>query len=267
MTEALRVMTCNLRGPDDLPPNDWPRRRPRLVELIRRIGPDLLGTQEALFPRLEHLRADLADLGYRWIGLGREGGSRGEFTAIFYRSPRLVPVAFDHLWLSEQPRLVGSASWGDTANPRMATWVRFADRETGRSWVQINTHLDHQDEEARVRQVGIVRQIIDQHLVAGGRVVVTGDFNAEPGSSPTYRSMAAVLVDTWLAANGPSRRPATFHGYSISGPADGPGAGHIDWIFTSPDVKVVSARVVAPAAAGGTYLSDHWPVVAELTST
>jgi hypothetical protein len=47
------------------------------------------------------------------IGLGRPGGSHDEFAAVFFRRARLVPLEYDHFWLSDTPDVIGSATWGN----------------------------------------------------------------------------------------------------------------------------------------------------------
>src|SRR5688572_1421312 len=93
---SLCVMTFNLRYASDRPPNAWPQRRPVMKECIASVKPDLIGTQEGVYPQLKELSSDLP--AYAWIGLGRDGGSRGEFMAIFYRRDRFEPLEFDHFW-------------------------------------------------------------------------------------------------------------------------------------------------------------------------
>src|SRR5207253_716685 len=77
---TLCVMTYNLRYASPNPPNAWPQRRPLMRECIEKVSPDLLGTQEGLYQQLKDMAADLPE--YTWLGLGREGGSQGEFMAI-----------------------------------------------------------------------------------------------------------------------------------------------------------------------------------------
>ena len=43
------VMSYNLRYASSRPPNTWPERRPLMRQLIQKISPDLIGTQEGLF--------------------------------------------------------------------------------------------------------------------------------------------------------------------------------------------------------------------------
>src|SRR5439155_5328344 len=74
---SLCVMTYNLRfdNPKENPRDAWTQRRPLMRELIRQLAPDVMGTQEGLYSQLKDLAADLPELD--WIGLGREGGSKG----------------------------------------------------------------------------------------------------------------------------------------------------------------------------------------------
>src|SRR6478735_7375299 len=80
---SLCVMTYNLRYASTNPPNAWPIRRPLVREVIEKAAPDVLGTQEGVYWQLKEFASDLPD--FDWIGLGREGGSKGEFMAVFYR--------------------------------------------------------------------------------------------------------------------------------------------------------------------------------------
>ena len=79
----LAVMTYNLRYASPTPPNAWPQRRPLMRELMQQVTPDVIGTQEGLYGQIKDLATDLPD--YEWVGTGRDGGSRGEFMAVFFR--------------------------------------------------------------------------------------------------------------------------------------------------------------------------------------
>ena len=57
----LAVMTYNLRYASSTPPNAWPQRRPLMRELIQRVAPDVMGTQEGLYGQIKDLAADLPD--------------------------------------------------------------------------------------------------------------------------------------------------------------------------------------------------------------
>ena len=250
--ESLHVMSFNLRHAGD---GSWARRRPVMAELLGREQPTLLGTQEGLYAQLKDIRRDLPDR-YDWIGVGRAGGSRDEFVAVFYDTDRLDPIEFDHFWLSSTPAVIGSRSWGNRV-VRMATWIRFADLRTGKEFVAVNTHFDHLSENARRRSAALVRE-----RVAGVTpVVLTGDFNTRATDSVSYDTLVAGgLTDTWPAAQ-ERRTPlyATFHGYYPLVP----NGDRIDWILVRG--ATVAAAGINTFTHDGRYASDHLPVQALIT--
>lgn len=255
---ALTVMTYNLRFASPNPPNAWPERRPLMRELIQQLAPDVMGTQEGVYSQLKDLAADLPE--FDWIGLGREGGSRGEFMAVFYRKARLEPLAYDHFWLSDTPDVMNSATWGNTYR-RMVTWVKFRDRATGGEFFLFNTHFDHQVQEAREKSAELVRRRVAD-LNTKLPVLLIGDFNAAAESNQAYAILTAekFFRDAWLTA--PQRRGAgigTFNDFKAAVP-NGP---RIDWILTRGDVTVERAEM-STFARNGQFPSDHFPVVAKL---
>ncbi len=255
----LRVMTFNLRYASASPPNAWAARRPVMRECIRSCAPDLMGTQEGLYPQLKDLAADLP--GYEWIGLGREGGSKGEYMAVFYRTDRFEPMAYDHFWLSDTPAVIGSSTWGNT-NRRMVTLVRFRERRTLREFYFWNTHLDNAVELARQKGAALIVERADQ-LMPVLPLILTGDFNAAAGSSPTYDILVknGSFSDTWaLAGERINETLNTFHGFA----APVHSGSRIDWILTRGPVGVQKIEIVT-CSAGGQYPSDHFPVLASLT--
>lgn len=257
-SQELCVMTFNLRYASSTPPNAWAQRRPVMKACLDQYQPDLIGTQEGLYQQLKDLAADLP--AYAWIGTGRDGGSRGEFMAIFYRKDRVDPLEYDHFWLSDTPDVIGSSTWGNT-NRRMATWVRFRDLASGREFYFWNTHLDHALQPAREKGAALIRQRIDA-LKARLPVLLVGDFNAQAGANKAYDILVSDggLQDTWSRAT--ERRNdgiSSFH--SFGGPK--PGGIRIDWIL-GRGFDRVSASEIVTFSQNGQHPSDHFPVVAWL---
>lgn len=258
--DRLHVMTFNIRMDANAAPgtpDSWADRRPVLARFLDLERPTLLGVQEALYHQVKQVRDDLPGH-YDWIGLGREGGGRGEYMAIYFDARRVEPLDYDHFWLSDTPSVIGSASWGNTV-VRMVTWVRFRDARTGREFTHVNTHFDHQSENSRQRSAALVRDRIggfDPTLP----VLLTGDFNTPAGTSESYRILTAEagLSDTWLTAE---RRltPAwgTFPNYRD--PVEG--ANRIDWVLAGDGVTVLRAAINT-YRHDGRYPSDHAPVQA-----
>lgn len=254
----LTVMTFNLRYASSTPPNAWPQRRPVMKACIEQVAPDLIGTQEGLYPQIKELSADLPD--YAWIGTGRDGGSRGEFMAVFYKRARFEPMEYDHFWLSDTPEVIGSTTWGNS-NRRMVTWVRFRDRASGAEFYFWNTHLDHQIQAARERAAGLIRERIAA-LKTSLPLLLVGDFNAVAGQNPVYHALVqdGGLQDTWNTAR--ERRNAewnTFNGFR----APQPGGQRIDWILVRGHAEVSLSEIVT-FQQDGQFPSDHFPVVARM---
>ncbi|MEU0036275.1 endonuclease/exonuclease/phosphatase family protein [Streptomyces sp. NPDC006333] len=254
----LGVMTFNLRFASTAEPHSWATRRPVMRELLRRAAPDVIGTQEGLFPQLRDIASDLGRR-YDWIGTGRAGGSRDEFAAVFYDTGRLAPAAYDHFWLSDTPEVIASNTWGGS-HIRMVTWVRFRDLHAGgREFYVLNTHLDSGSQYARVRAAALIGQRI-AGLDRALPLVVTGDFNSAAHKNPVYDALLdAGLVDTWDTATERGAPYGTFHGY---GPLR-PGGDRIDWILATPGVRADRTEVDT-FSLDGRYPSDHLPVRATL---
>jgi endonuclease/exonuclease/phosphatase family metal-dependent hydrolase len=259
---ALRVMSFNIRyGTAGDGANAWDKRKDLLVETIRAFDPDLLGTQEVLDFQADFLAETLA--GYSHVGVGRDDGKRaGEFSSVYFKSKRFELVDSGTFWLSETPERPGSKSW-DSSLPRVATWVKLADRDAGgRQLCFLNTHWDHRGEKARVEAGRIIRAWLDEHA-KGLPTVVTGDFNV----TETHQGLRALLAED---GNPPLRdvyrvvqpesgeEEATFHGFS------GRRRGRrIDFILASPEWKVQTAAINTTNREGR-YPSDHFPVEAVL---
>ncbi len=259
-SDLLKVMTYNVRYASDEPPNAWGVRRPVAVAMLQEQAPDIVGTQEGLYRQVKDFESDLAE--YDWVGLGREGGSHGEFMAIFYRAARLEPLEFDHFWLSDTPDRVGSTTWGNS-NRRMVTWVRFRDRSTAREFYCFNTHFDHEIQPAREKSAALLSERI-QALKTELPIIVLGDFNAAAQDNPAYDLLAGPgkLTDVWLTALAHGPLVATFHGYQGIQPE----GRRIDWILTRGPLECRSSEIVT-FARDGQYPSDHFPVTALLRFT
>jgi len=251
----LTVMSFNVRTPADKQPGRrWEDRRDAMAAVITQARPQAVGTQELTARQAVDLLARLPD--YRWFGQGRRGsGDDDEHMGVFYDTRALQVVASGDFWLSDTPDVPASISWGNIF-PRMVTWALFERRADHRRFYLFNTHLPYrtQDEPARVRGAQLLLSRL-QALPAEIPVVVTGDFNTEPGSD-TWNTLTATLQDARAQAAKVEGGANTFHDFS--GHADR----RIDWIllrgFHAERFATIEAR------PDGRLPSDHFPVLAVL---
>ncbi|CAG7649975.1 hypothetical protein PAESOLCIP111_05985 [Paenibacillus solanacearum] len=255
----VKVMTFNLRYLNTKDEQTWSKRLPVIAELLRREMPDVIGTQEGVLAQLSGLDRELSSYGR--IGEGREGKDKGEYAAIFYNKTRLALLESGNYWLSDQPEKAGSKSWGNRL-PRMATWAKFEDVITKRSFYLVNTHLDHESEQARIRGVQLIHEkskAYDSKLP----VILTGDFNSTALHAPyRYLSNEGQFQDvTKTAKTMIGEKLGTYHGYRD--PKGGGVLNRIDWILYRGQVTVNYAKI-DDFVKDGIYPSDHYPLIAEL---
>ncbi|HTG38559.1 endonuclease/exonuclease/phosphatase family protein [Sphingomonas sp.] len=250
----LTVMSFNVRyANEDDGPDRWSQRRDRLIAVWRRVGADIVGTQELLQSQGDAIVA--ADPRYRWFGRDRRGGHADEHMSIFYRHDRLKLLDSGDFWLSDTPDVPGSISW-EHPYPRMVTWGRFEQRASGRQFTLINTHFPYrpEDEAAREKAAEAIAAFADT-LPAGHPLIVTGDFNTTPESA-AYQRLTRNLRDLWIAADKPQGVAATYHAFT--GKADR----RIDWVLARGFVPL--AVCTDSQRVDRRYPSDHFPVVARL---
>ena len=252
--QTIRVMTYNIRldAPVD-GVNQWPNRKEKVFVLLRQHNPDLVGLQEVLHHQLQDILAALPQYGY--TGVGRDDGKeKGEYSAILFKKERFELISSQTSWLSETPNMPGSKSW-DAAITRVVTEAVLRDRQTNQTLVHFNTHFDHIGKEARQQSARIIREKATR-LPANTRVLVTGDFNAEP-TEPPYRE---ILLNNTLVDTRPTNESAgTYCTFGVNAAA----CKLIDFIFCNKSWSVLSYLVVTDND-GRYYPSDHLPVMVEV---
>ncbi len=256
--DDLRVMSFNIRfGTANDGKDAWPNRKELVQKTIAAYQPDLLGTQETLPFQAEFLKQQLN--GFEYFGWSRDTNVDGEQCGIFVKKERFEVLDSGQFWLSETPDIKASKSW-DSSLPRVATWVRLKDRNTGdREFFFANTHFDHRGSEARLKSAQLIRTRLSQ-LASGLPIVLTGDFNCDEGSEPWKEIMQdKLLKDTWREVF-PQKNASegTFSGFT--GKA---GDARIDWILASQHFDAKESAIDR-TNDNGRYPSDHFPVTATL---
>ena len=230
----------------------------------------IAGLQEALDWQIDEIREALP--AYNMVGVGRDDGKRkGEFAPVFYRAERFRVGEQGTFWLSDTPEAPGSKSWGNQI-PRICTWARLVEKDTGLAFYVYNLHLDHESQPSRVRSVELLAERIIQRS-SRDPVIVTGDFNASEGNPAirflkgeipradldgTGKVMSPRLVDTFRVLHPDATQVGTFGGFK--GRRDG---WKIDYVF-APSSAVVLETAILYDNDAGRYPSDHYPIFARV---
>jgi len=266
----LNVMSFNIRrGTRKDGRNHWIHRRNLVHEILTSYRPDVLGLQEALDFQIDEISAMLP--GYKVVGRGNLGGSKGLHNAIFYDAERFSLSDEGTFWLSNTPEIPGSKGWGNLI-PRICTWARLIEKTSRQAFYFYNTHLDHLSLRSRKKSVLFLAQCISARLFPEP-LILTGDFNAGEMSMPIQylkgkiplrinlkvKGLSPVpLMDTFRERYPEIRNAATYHGYSryfirLK----------LDYIFVPASARVLDAKIIHRRREN-CYPSDHFPLFAHV---
>jgi len=277
--QELSVCTYNVRyknSGDTDAGNGWNTRRTYLIDLVNFQQPDLLGVQEAVSAQMTDMANGLK--GYAYIGVGRnDGGTSGEYSAIFYRKESMVLLDNGDFWLSDTPYKPSKgfpSKGGSTTYYRICTWGKFFHKPTGTVIYHFNTHLDL-DETNRQQSYYLIRQKIQEIASTSAPVIVSGDYNAvQTGDAYKLFLNSGVLYDCYVRAKQKFITNGTCPGFNANNYSTVSGElRRIDHIFVSKAFNVEHYGVLNPCyySTSGTAdyaekaYSDHSPVIAKLT--
>lgn len=250
---TLNVATYNLRMNTERDgANAWPHRRELVKSLVRYHDFDVLATQEGLPDQV----ADMAAMAeYAHVGRGRDDGKHaGEHSAIFFKRQRFKLLRNGDFWLSQTPDQP-SLGWDATCCHRIVSWAQLQDRQSGRTFYFFSVHFDHEGQVAQRESAKLMLRKV--RAIAGAEpVIVAGDFNSVP-ETEQIGTMKSQLADAFEISATPRYGPVgTFNAFKIDSPLDE----RIDYIFVSPQVKVLSYAALTDSRQGR-FPSDHLPVL------
>ncbi len=245
----IKVMSFNLRT--DTPVdgiNQFTKRTHRVAEAIRSENPDLIGFQEGKDIMRKWVRDNFPE--YYVLGCGREKNYYGESAFVAVRKDMFEIITLDDFWLSNEIRTPGSRFGIDQSScPRITTCVRLISPELKAPFWFYNTHLDHKGSTARL--LGSCALMTDIASRTGGeKYVITGDFNALPGTPEINFIVNAGARDLTSEMGG------TFHDF---GRRENPSK--IDYIFTNAEGDASESYIVKDTPVDGVYYSDHNAIV------
>ncbi len=254
----LRIVTWNILHEvlcEDEIEHPWRERRDAARSIIESLAPDVLCLQEAWPQQTGFLLDALPD---HWeIGRDRDGGNEKEGCPIAFDTTRFALRGSGQFWLGVAPDVPSTFTWVNDV-PRIVTWVRLEDWETGARFRVANAHLDHLVPTARTNTVSLIATRLGDASLAEPTFLV-GDFNSPSWSKP-HRMLtrdSPRFLDTLRLAE--ARHPwygGTFHHFK------GRAFMRVDWVLARPPVRTLAYRVVREAP-DGVLPSDHFPVAVD----
>ena len=277
--QELKVCTYNLRyknSSDTNAGNGWNTRRTYLINLVNFQQPDLLGVQEALKAQMDDMANGLKD--YAYVGVGRnDGGTSGEYSAIFYRKETMVLLDNGDFWLSDTPWKPSKgfpSHGGGTSYYRICSWGKFFHKASGTVVYHFNTHMDL-DETNRQQSYYLIKQKIQEIASTTAPVIVTGDYNAvQTGDAYKLFLNSGFLYDCYVKASQKFITNGTCPGFNANNYSTVSGElRRIDHIFVTKAFNINHYGVLNPCyystSGSADYYeraySDHSPVIAKLT--
>lgn len=253
MANKLSVLTYNLRmdnrGDGE---NYFFNRAPFILATLQARKPDVICFQEATPPILEWLRANLYD--YTVAGTGRGADLSDEANPIAFRKDLFELFSLDQFWLSPTPHLPGSRYGEQSPCPRICMTAVLRVKSDS-SLIRIyNTHLDHVSEKARTLGMNsILERMADDARAMDLPSVLCGDMNASPSEACIKGALAFGLGDFTSSVK------HSFHDFGRMTTDL-----KIDYVFGNAQTDCREIRVW-DMQKGSLWLSDHYPILCEVT--
>ena len=251
----LKVMSYNIRmGTAKDGTNSWEYRYPATAMMIQDQRPDVFGVQEAFDFQIRFIEDNFTD--YDCVGVGRDNGkSEGEHMSIFWNKKTIKMIKWGTFWLSETPEKP-SKGW-DAACKRTATWALMKDKNTGKMFYFVNTHLDHRGSEARRQGLNLIVSRIDEINQKGYPMVLTGDFNMKPDDAALTGLEQRMQSARKIA-------PKTDNHATLNLWGKGKADMVIDYIYVSGFSACPEYHTITEKYGAWKYVSDHYPIYAKL---
>ncbi|MBF0430060.1 MAG: endonuclease/exonuclease/phosphatase family protein [Fibrobacteria bacterium] len=259
----LDLMSFNIKNGTDL--EDWNKRKGLVFKLLSDVKPDIAGLQEVNLYQLEELIR--SNPNYSSIGVGRiDGDTAGEYCPIVYQNALFDVDTSGTFWLSLTPDEPGSIGIGAVL-PRIVTWARFREIETGIHFYFYNSHYSHHSDYAREQASRVIGKKIGERENQADRVILTCDCNSEENSPAMKYLMESDDSPLQFSHSFRELYPheteaATFHRWS--GKTKG---SPIDYILVWGErLEVTNAHILNDKKSFRFY-SDHYAITTSITIT
>ena len=247
--EDMTIASYNVRyfnHNNDFGKCHWYVRAKYILRNIEKMQPDVLCLQEVHPPQFDFFKKHL--VGYDSVIGYRDDKKSSEACPIYYNTARFTLLDSGTFWLSDTPDVM--SKFEDSWHYRISTFVKLRDAD-GTVLTVFNVHPDYRIEEVRIRQLSV---LADRVAKAEGKVIITGDFNAEKGEK-CLEPFEALLRDSKDFRG--DVFGATFNGFGVK-PEES-----IDFIYLPKDCTLLDTGI-DKSVYDGVYPSDHYPIFARV---
>ena len=265
-----RVMSCNIRitglPADEIDGRRWDERKKYMIEVIRKQKPDVVMMKEVIYDSYAYCKEQLKE----YVAFGFEGPEMDPYTegyhligknVIFFRRDRYDLVSAGCYWLSEDPVIGGSISWG-TNRARHCNWVRVMDKHSGKQLRLLDIHLDHKEQLAKENQAHLVVREAAQYAENFPQIICA-DFNSKKHQPQVRHFMENGWHDAYDELHGGKEFGYTAHAFLGPNRPPKPTHGRIDYILTKGNAKAISCEIMTDNV-NGMYPSDHYFMWADI---
>ena len=247
----IKVISFNIRCKDDENGNSVLERAPRLATVTAPYDADVIGFQEYTPFWEEHIER-LFYGKYEFFNKYRTNTGWRESAPILWKKEKFDCLKRGYFWLSDTPEIM-SGGWDDLPHNRICLYVVLQEKQSGKIFTFMNTHLGF-GEENQVKSVRLIQEYSKK--ISSYPTFVTGDFNLTPSSKP-YAEMVKKMLDVnGLTAND---RRSTFHNYDLQKDYDA----HINYCFVDENIKPVRFKII-DELVDNQFPSDHFGIFAVL---
>lgn len=242
--------------------NTWGKRKDAVLNMLGVHTPAVIGLQECSWTTRQDILATDSDMKAVGVSVyGTESGYTKESSnTIIYAGDLLDLQSSGTFWLSKTSDVV-SNTWGNANKPRTCTWAEFKMKNSSaKGFYVFNAHLESDANITdRYYAVKLILDKVAEINTKGLPVIITGDHNDKESDLSGYTGSAFTSA---RASATVTDKDATLNGWGAE--YDSGTDTVIDHIYTK-GCTANKFYVDRSRYNGRDYISDHYPVICDLT--
>ena len=253
---SLKTMYFNIRTSYSQTDIDlgrgWDVRKPGMFAMMREQMPDVAGLSEVRDNQRIDIEQELAE--YSLLQ-----GARDDYDGnyIIYNPLKVEPVSgtAGKFWLSPTPDYESTGWSGASDRPRTCIYSRFKFKDSDKTFWIFLTHTASEDVYDCYKGLELIEARIASIVPEGEPVLLGGDMNCRPLSGPVT-VLKSSLADVRECSLESDSKP-TYNNWGES-------SAILDFIYARGKLSLHCFRTIDKGYAGIRYISDHYPVLAEV---